>query len=98
MLPSNEKNKKNDENKENCIFKRKQKPTKIWKNHTRYTGLCDVIGVDLKNNFNASTKLFLLATYIDNMIMLNKIIDDIVASVFVSMVWCNDLRVSSSIS
>lgn len=59
---------------------------KYEKNHTRYTGLCDVIGVDLKNNFNASTKLFLLATYIDNMIMLNKIIDDIVASVFVSMV------------
>ena len=34
------------------------------KKHTRYTGLCEVIGVDL-NNFNASTKLFLLATYID---------------------------------
>lgn len=54
MLPSNET--------KNCIFKRNEAKQKIRK-HTCYTGLCEVIGVDL-NNFNASTNLFLLATYI----------------------------------
>lgn len=59
MLPSNE----TKEKKIVFLNKTRSKREKIRKKHTCYTGLCEVIGVDL-NNFNASTNLFLLATYI----------------------------------
>lgn len=65
------------------VFLNKTKTKKIWR-HTCYTGLCEVIGVDL--TISMQVQICSYWPHILIMIILYKGIDDIVVSVFVSMI------------